>query len=380
MLNVLLDTNILHEEGLNSTRVQRMQRLIKSNDLKLIIPEIIVNEFKSKRIEQANSDLGNIQSGFDSLQRKNIVAKDSPLIKEIIQFILSSISLYNDKIDTWMGENNVNVYKISNTSIEDLFASYFSGTGAFRHKKKREDIPDAVIYDGIVKISKDAKIAVVMKDGVLLSAISKVNNVECYSSLSELLELPLLKKRIEELDKEESKVKSILEVLDTFDCQYNICSYLEENKLVEVENCYEGDFVKLPYDFIDIEVLDQEVKIKSVGDIYLFSPNYLGNKKFSLTMNVESKAELSFYCEEEQYELLPYAYRKVLTKELSENRNEVHVYGTLGVTLQGVLVVENIDENTEASELKLHLSYLGADRCEIKCSLEIESIQVNDIY
>jgi len=50
------------------------------------------------------------------------------------------------------------------------------------------------------------------------------------------------------------------------------------------------------------------------------------------------------------------------------------------VTLQGVLVVENIDENTEASELKLHLSYLGADRCEIKCSLEIESIQVNDIY
>ena len=49
------------------------------------------------------------------------------------------------------------------------------------------------------------------------------------------------------------------------------------------------------------------------------------------------------------------------------------------MTLQGVLVVENIDENTEASELKLHLSYLGAVRCEIKCSLEIESIQVKYI-
>ena len=62
MLNVLLDTNILHEEGLNSTRVRRIQRLIKSNDLKLIIPEIVVNEFKSIRIEQANSDLDKIQS------------------------------------------------------------------------------------------------------------------------------------------------------------------------------------------------------------------------------------------------------------------------------------------------------------------------------
>ena len=379
MLNVLLDTNILHEEGLNSTRVQRIQRLIKSNDLKLIIPEIVVNEFKSKRIEQANSDLDKIQSGLYRLQRKNIAGKDSPPIKEVIQFILSSISLFNDKVDTWMEQNNVDIYKISNTSIEDLFASYFSGTGAFRNKKAREDIPDAVIYDGIVKISKDTKIAVVVKDGVLLSAISKLNNVDCYSSLSELLELPLLKKRIEELDKIESKVKSILELLDTSDCQYDICSYLNDNKLVEVEKCYEGDVIKLPYDFVDTEVLEQEVTVKSVGDIYLFSPNYLGNKKFSLTMNVEAKAELSFYCEDEQYELLPYGYRKVLTKEISENRNEVHVYGTLGVTLQGVLVVENIDENTEASELKLHLSYLGAARCEIKCSLEIESIQVNYI-
>jgi hypothetical protein len=379
MLNVLLDTSILHEEGLNSTRVQRIQRLIKSNDLKLIIPEIVVNEFKSIRIEQANSDLDKIQSGLDRLQRKNIAGKDSRQIKEVIQFILSSISLFNDKVDTWMEQNNVDIYKISNTSIEDLFASYFSGTGAFRNKKAREDIPDAVIYDGIAKISKDTKIAVVVKDSVLLSAISRLNNVDCYSSLSELLELPFLKKRIEELDKKESKVKSILELLDTSDCQYEICSYLNDNKLVEVEKYYEGNFIKLPYDFVDIEVLDQEVTVKSFGDIYLFSPNYLGNQKFSLTMNVEAKAELSFYCEDEKYELLPYGYRKVLTKEISENRNEVHVYGTLGVTLQGVLVVENIDENTEASELKLHLSYLGAVRCEIKCSLEIESIQVNYI-
>ncbi len=275
-----------------------------------------------------------------------------------------------------VGSSASPIYNISNTSIEDLFASYFSGTGAFRNKKAREDIPDAVIYDGIVKISKDTKIAVVVKDGVLLSAISKLNNVDCYSSLSELLELPFLKKRIEELDKKESKVKSILELLDASDCQYDICSYLNDNKLVEVEKCYEGDFIKLPYNFVDIKVLEQEVTVKSIGNIYLFSPIYLGNKKFSLTMNVEAKAELSFYCQDEQYELLPYGYRKILTKEISENRNEVHVYGTLGVTLEGVLVVENIDENTEASELKLHLSYLGAVHCEIKCSLEIESIQV----
>lgn len=380
MLNVLLDTNILHEEGLNSTRFQRIQRLIKSNDLKLIVPEIVINEFKSKRVEQANSDLEKIQSGLDSLQRKNVIIKESFPIRQAINFILSSTNAINDDVDIWMKENNVYIYKISNTSINELFASYFSGTGAFRGKKKREDIPDAVIYDGIVKISQDTKLVVVVKDGVLLNAISKLKNVEPYSSLSELLELPLLKGKVEGLDKEERKVKSILEVLDNFDCQYQISNYIEENELVEIESSYENDFIQLPYEFEDIEISSKEVKVKSVGDILLSLPNYLGNKKFSLTMDIESKAEFSFYCEDEQYELLPYLYRKVLTKELSENNSEVHVYGTLDITLQGVLIIGNIDENTEASELKLHLSYLGADRCEIECMLEIESVKINEIY
>jgi hypothetical protein len=380
MLNVLLDTNILHEEGLSSTRVQRIQRLIKSNDLKLIVPEIVINEFKSKRVEQANSDLEKIQSGLDSLQRKNITAKDPFPIRQAINFILSSIKSINEDVDVWIEENNVSIYKISNTSIDELFFSYFSGTGAFRGKKKREDIPDAVIYDGIVKISQDMKLAVVVKDGVLLNAISKLKNVESYSSLSELLELPLLKNRLEELDKEESKVKSILEVLDTFDCQYEISKYIEKNELVDIESCYENDFIHLPYEFEDIEISSKEVRVKAVGDIFLSFPNYLGNKKFSLTMNIESEAEFSFYCEDEQYESLPYVYRKVLTKEMSENSSEIHAYGTLGVTLQGVLVIGNIDENTGGSELKLHLSYLGADRCEIECMLEVESVKVNDIY
>ena len=155
MLKVLLDTNILHEEGLSSTRIQRIQRLIKSNDLKLIIPELVINEFKSKRVQQANSDMDKIQSGIDSLQRKNITMKDSFPIRQAIDFISSSIKTTNDSVDVWMEENNILIYKISNTSINELFASYFSGSGAFRGKKKREDIPDAVIYDGIVKISQD---------------------------------------------------------------------------------------------------------------------------------------------------------------------------------------------------------------------------------
>ena len=380
MLNVLLDTNILHEEGLSSTRIQRIQRLIKSSDVKLIIPEIVINEFKSKRVEQANNDLEKIQSGLDSLQRKNITPKDAYPIKQAINFISHYISLTNNDVDKWMEINDVDIYKISNTSINELFSSYFSGTGAFRGKRKREDIPDAVIYDGIIKISQGTKLVVVVKDGVLFKAISKLENVESYSSLSELLEIPLLKDRIDELDQRESKVRSIIDTLNTSDCQNDITQYIEQNELSEIASQYENELIHLPYEMEDIEISSKKIKITTTDYIILSSPNYLGNKHFSLAIEIESKAEFSFYCEDEQYELLPYGYRKVLTKESYGTSGEVYVYGVLDVTLEGVVIIENIGENSKVNDLKLHLSYLGADRCEISCALEIESVRVNNIY
>ncbi|XCN74458.1 MAG: PIN domain-containing protein [Candidatus Electrothrix aestuarii] len=50
MIKIILDTNILHQEGLNSTRFQILQRLIKSNAVSLIVPEIVIEEYKSKRV------------------------------------------------------------------------------------------------------------------------------------------------------------------------------------------------------------------------------------------------------------------------------------------------------------------------------------------
>ncbi len=38
VINVMLDTNILHSEGLMSVSMQRLLRLVKSGDLKIIIP------------------------------------------------------------------------------------------------------------------------------------------------------------------------------------------------------------------------------------------------------------------------------------------------------------------------------------------------------
>ncbi|MCI5131208.1 MAG: hypothetical protein D3904_06720 [Candidatus Electrothrix sp. EH2] len=380
MIKIILDTNILHQEGLNSTRFQILQRLIKSNAVSLIVPEIVIEEYKSKRVDQAHEDLKKIRSAIDNLHRKNILEKDSFTVRQFHDFVISSINLTDQAVESWLCENQVDVYPIAETSIEELFKSYFAGTGAFRSKKQREDIPDAVIYDCIVKLSQNEEILVVVKDGALRNAISTLDNVRTYESLPEILDLPALKEILAELNVGEKKVKSIIDTLATSDCRYDITEYLNENQLVKIEESYDENFIELPYEFDDIEINTCEVQIRNLQDIFIDSPTYLGNGKFSYTLLAECHASLSFHCGNDIYESLPYEYRKALSKSEVSGQSEVRVKGDVDVAFQGVLVLSGIDENTDSGQLKVHLSYLGAERSPIDCEINLEKLKVEEVY
>ncbi|MCG9642477.1 PIN domain-containing protein [Vibrio sp. Isolate34] len=137
MIKILLDTNILHQEGLQSSRFQVLQRLIKSNAICLVIPEMVLKEYKSKRQDQAEGELKKLNSALDNLNRKSILDKDKFVVRQLINFVSSAIKEADRFVDTWVEENKVVVPLISDTSIDDIFKSYFSGTGAFRNKKRR---------------------------------------------------------------------------------------------------------------------------------------------------------------------------------------------------------------------------------------------------
>ncbi len=49
MYNVVLDTNILHEEGLNSAGMGVVNRLVNNGIVNLHIPELVIKEFSTKK-------------------------------------------------------------------------------------------------------------------------------------------------------------------------------------------------------------------------------------------------------------------------------------------------------------------------------------------
>ncbi|RAS66291.1 hypothetical protein DET48_10671 [Vibrio diazotrophicus] len=380
MIKILLDTNILHQEGLQSSRFQLLQRLIRSNSICLVIPEMVLKEYKSKRLDQAEAELKKLNSALDNLNRKSIIDKDKYVVRQLTNFVATSIKEADRFVDSWIKENKVVVPLISDTSIEDIFKSYFSGTGAFRNKKQREDIPDAVILDAIEKLAKESELFVVAKDGALIEAVKDIDNVVLFKDLIEVIEVPQLKAILVELNASERKVTSIIETLSTFDSCYEVSQYLTDNYLVEVEGFYDEDFVELPYDLTNIELTEHEVHVQNLKEVSVDSPRYLGNGKFAYTLSAECEAELSFYCENEAYESLSYEYRKALSKSEIEGLSNVKVTGSVEVIFKGVVELCGIETDIETSQLQVHLSYLGAEKSLISCDVSLEKLEIQDIY
>lgn len=382
MIAVLFDTNILHQEGLYSTRIQRFQRLLKESECKLIIPEIVIEEYRSKRISIAEQEFSIIKKSWDKLQRKKLIKIDG----EVFSYSLNStykdcINNISTSIDSWLKENNVEIYKISNTCIDNLFKNYFAGHGAFREKKSREDIPDAVIYDAIINIAKETKLYVIVKDNGLQKALKEIKNVECLPSLDDFLNIDSIKETTIKLDKKESRISNILEYLGSADAGIHLESYLNGVGINNLDNTFSSDMINAFY-FEDIPIIEAELIALDQSkekEIYFYNPSYLENNKFCIYFKFDSRASIKFSCrcQEDDFDDLPRRLSKAICIKETDDPNVLDVSGILDVEFLGVIIMSNISEEFTPQELDIHFSYMGSEQCEILCAVDIESVDIS---
>ncbi|CAK8725542.1 hypothetical protein GMJAKD_16725 [Candidatus Electrothrix aarhusensis] len=261
---------------------------------------------------------------------------------------------------------------------------YFSGEGGFSQKKSRNDFPDAVIYDAIVKISKDTDgLYFLCKDGNLKKLAERIQGVKILNSVKDFLQLPFLKGKIENLNKKNKRISSILEYLTDEDCESKITSYFEKIGIEELENTF---FIEDWKDFFsDIHTVNfdiiSELKIKAKEKYSYFyldgNPSYLGGDKFSIPVWFdEIESSVSFYCPEEQYENMPYKLRTSLSFNI-DNEGRSIVSGTLDVEYRGVVIIENVAEDFTDNDLKIYLSFLDTEQCKISCHMVIDSWSIS---
>lgn len=198
-LHVIFDTSVLRpstHQLLNSPEIEAIKNLAIAGRIKIHFPYIVENEFKtqrkshylnligdvSRKIEELYGDeKGRDGDFFDKLNKICLDVKDNKqrIAEEKISYI-----------DEWINETGSVRQLIEPNDAVEVFERYFSGEIPFSGIKKRDDIPDAFIFQSVKNIRRDVKesedVITIVNDKFLRKACQEFN-IRCYSNLNEFI-------------------------------------------------------------------------------------------------------------------------------------------------------------------------------------------------
>lgn len=381
-IRLCLDTNILHQEGLSSQRMQILKKLIDDSKVLLTIPEIVVREYASKLIEYAEEDIQKIDKSVKNLQKRGLLESFTSAYEgACTSLIRRDMNSIEDKLNRWLAVYSVDVFSMGNTSVPSLFESYFSGTGAFKAKKRRDDIPDALIYDGISQLSKDGELCVAVKDTYLKSKFEALANVKCYENLDEFLSREDIKSALAEIDNKDSKIGELIRYMEAYEFSLIMEEYFSVFEISGIDQTYYDSSVTLPHDLRNLMCDDLEARaIDPHKDkrIAISNALYLGHSRFSASAEIKSKVNLSFTCDKEDFEDLPRRVRKNLT-HISTSDEQVIVKGIFDAKYEAVIELDGINfVDQDINFIKNSLDNLCGSNSPYSVSLSIEKVVLDD--
>ncbi|MGS5208368.1 PIN domain-containing protein [Escherichia coli] len=204
MYNVVLDTNILHAEGIHSRGMATLKKLIDEGIVKVHLPELVVREFSTKKITVINEAYNKAINILRGTEREARGSEESILrdIDELKNIIDDKVKVLDEKINgavrQWIQDFRINIIPLHSEFTSTVFENYFCGNGVFKSKKSREDIPDAFISLSIEKLHDEVgELMVVLKDALFRKHLSGLDGVKVYDSLDELFQLPNIRASLE---------------------------------------------------------------------------------------------------------------------------------------------------------------------------------------
>ena len=157
MINILVDTNILRQEGFESRQMQILARLIKGEKIQLFIPEIVKREFLTQRATEIESELHRICKEIDTFQRTKLFNEEdtdklgqiSTCLKKMTN---NTFEVFNESFENWSEKLKISIIDVDPFYIDDILDDYFYGNNAFR---KAKETTAALKADGVKHIFID---------------------------------------------------------------------------------------------------------------------------------------------------------------------------------------------------------------------------------
>ncbi|BEM96612.1 TPA: PIN domain-containing protein [Serratia marcescens] len=250
MINIILDTNILHQIGHKWSKMDVIHKLIEANEIKLYVPELVSREYITKKKDNIAQCFSKTRKELDSIVRH---AEEHPDTIAKIKSVLDTISSYEPPIVStvesehkkWLDKYKIISIPFRNENITKVMDDYFSGEGAYKQLKSRDDIPDSMIGFSIIDtLEHIGEAVVIVKDGSFKKYLSSIPNILTYDSLDELIQRDDISNTLRELTKRQYNLDVIhtdaftelfTRILETSEFDHNYYAYLSDDAVVNIE-------------------------------------------------------------------------------------------------------------------------------------------------
>ena len=310
MKNIVLDTNIIYQEGLTSGRMKVLEKLVADQLIVIHVPEIVKREFITKRVSEITEAFTSIQSNLKTILRKvgsvGSFKDQSVSLEAAVLVLIPDVEKHvAEEFNKWVEQLAVKVLDFNPVQIENVLDDYFVGRGAFKSQKNREDFPDSMIHHSICNlVGEVGELYVVLSDGAFKRGIKEDENITTLNSLNELFKL-------EDIDQHLSN-ELLNEYFVGASFSESLRNYLSEEKDL-IEYIYIPDCI-VNTELIGINLYAAELNFPNSKDI-----TELTITDFYPISETEFTADIAFRTDATLHYVSDYRSYLVLEKDASRN-------------------------------------------------------------
>lgn len=384
MISLLLDTNILHQEGLSSGNMQMLRRLVSASHVEVFVPEIVKKEFLSRRIMEAKEKLKDAQNSLTAVGKKVSKTSDAQTKTNEAQATIKEIDTVVDEIicndfSQWEKSLSIYILPFKPEVMTEVMDEYFSGGSVYRKPKSREDIPDAIINKSIDElIAEKQKITVAIKDGAFKKHLSKDGNITLVDSLDMFLNIESNKNKISELDALSERTGEIVKYLNGDEFRTLLLSYLTKSK-DDIEGIYIEDEDDISNkEELEVDTFGEQINFPqadTVQNLIVEGVNHLSNKSYSLKISFIANATLNYCAYYGDYMYLDEDTCRDVSMDSMNGDGICDLSELLKFKFHGYVEI-GFEEELNIDAIKTHSRYLGSETNPITVELEIDNAEI----
>ncbi|MEL6528838.1 MAG: PIN domain-containing protein [Pseudomonadota bacterium] len=285
---VLLDTNVIRATKENSPPFQILVQLAKAKSVRVIIPEIVLEERRTQWREQFLKDVRDGKKALSALDGEHVISQVvsgefSKATKVLDDLDIEGLS--KERYERFISANGFEVRPMDLDDARTAWDWYFSGKPPFKEVKNRKDIPDAHILASAKSVAASApETYFVVGDKAMFDAASQMDGLTAFDTIDELISSQSFSQLRKELETEK-KWQKLKALVSDASIKEHVAKHVEDygDELLQWQDVYDQE---IPEDNHTATVRANGFpSLIDVGDVQDWGAGFL---RCPVTFNIEA--------------------------------------------------------------------------------------------